>query len=116
MRPLYRKILLPLLLVSLVSGILYSDVSDMTSSDLNLPLAYVPGYDDPEGGTGFLPPLTIPLWLILTPYFIYKQLQYDKVADAQTKIIYLIFIPFIMWAFCYLVGFFLFIGWGLIFA
>ena len=115
MKPLNRKILVPLLLVSLVGNVLYGDVSDMTSSSLNLPLAYVPGYDADEG-SGFLPPLTIPLWLALSAYFIYKQFQHDKAADAKTKIIYLIFIPFLMWAFSYLVGFVLFIGWELIFA
>ena len=92
MKPLYRKILIPLLLVSLLSGVLYSDASEMTSSGLDLPLAYVPGYDGDEG-SGFLPPLTIPLWLALSAYFIYKQFQHDKAADAKTKIIYLIFIP-----------------------
>lgn len=86
-----------------------------TLEGANLPLAYVPGYDD-EGGTGFLPPLTIPLWLVLSVFFVYKQFQHDKAADAGTKIFYVLFIPFVMWCFSLLVGFILFIGWGLIFA
>jgi hypothetical protein len=113
MKPLYRKILIPLLLVSLLSGVLYSDASEMTSSGLNLPLAYVPGYDD-EGGTPFTPPLAVPIWIILSGYCIYKGALGDEETSAKDKIGRLFLLLFLIWAFSYLAGLFLSIAGAII--
>lgn len=109
-----RKVLIPLLLVSFLSGVLYSDVSEKASPSLNMPLAYVPGYDADEGGTPFTPPLTIPIWIILSGYCIYKGALGDKKASAKDKILHLFFMLFLTWCFSLLAGFFLFLGWGII--
>lgn len=115
MKSLYRKTLIPLLLVSLLSGVLYSDAPEMTSSGLNLPLAYVPGYDD-EGGTGFTPPLAVPIWIILSGYFIYRGALGDEKTNAKDKILHLILLLVLTWCFSYLIGFFLFLVWAAVFA
>lgn len=80
----------------------------------NLPLAYVPGYDVDEGGIPFTPPLTVPIWIILSGYCIYKGALGDKKASAKNKILHLFFMLFLTWCFSLLAGFFLFLGWGII--
>ena len=82
----------------------------------NLPLAYVPGYDVDEGGIPFTPPLTVPIWIILSGYFIYKGALGDKKTSAKDKILTLFFMLFLTWCFSLLAGFVLFLGWAFIFA